>query len=172
MLIEAASRGVRLMPQSFRRFDGMQFRRIFPLPPGVYPAEQRSDAAETLALQGLSAAGAGDFIRTGTIHNDVPVMWKLMVAHFNVAQIKMDRSLNDGTILCQLRTGTEINDDQIFAGIEFLAQLGHGDPRCPQFAQHPWRCQYLKAMYNNASPTSRLKALPPTWAMATPICLI
>src|SRR6184192_1625290 len=103
--------------------------------PRINSSKQRPDTGEAVALKQQCDFCSGSFVRTRTIDDDVPVVWKLMATRFDFVQKEVDCSLNDRWVAFQLRLGTQIKNDRVFTGFQLLTKFRHRDPRHAQLAQ-------------------------------------
>src|SRR5947207_14489450 len=85
--------------------SGPEIHWVILFAPRVNSSQQRPDAGEALALEQESHTSGGDLVRTGAIHDNVPIAWKLVVTFFEVIQQKVDRSLNKRGVAFQFRAG-------------------------------------------------------------------
>src|SRR5882762_4396606 len=111
------------------------FHRMIAFAPRINSSKQRSDTCESMTLKQQCDFGRGSLVRTRTIDDDVPVVWKLMATRFDFVQNEVDCSLNDRWVAFQLRLGTQIKNDRILTGFQLLTEFRHGNSRHAQLAQ-------------------------------------
>src|SRR5262245_38573281 len=97
--------------------------------PGINPPQQRTNACKAASMKQQRDASARDFIRARTIDDYVPIVWKLMTTRLEFVHNDVDGSLNDRRVLFQFGLGAQIENDRGFAGVQFLTEFCHSDPR-------------------------------------------
>src|SRR5437763_16471216 len=86
--------------------DDPRVHRIILFPPGVNASKQGTDASESVPLKQQRDSSSGRFVWAGTIDDDIPVAWKLVVANFDFVKDEVDRSSNDRRVALQLGAGS------------------------------------------------------------------
>src|SRR5882762_7047834 len=111
------------------------FHRMIAFAPRINSSKQRPDACESMTLKQQCDFCSGSLVRTRTIDDDVPVVWKFMATRFDFVENEVDCSLNDRWVAFQLCLGTQIKNDRILTGFQLLTKFRHSDPRHAQLAQ-------------------------------------
>lgn len=96
--------------------------------PGVQAAFQRANARDAFAFQDQRHTGAGSFVGSSTVEDDVAIARNGVVMLLQLFSVQMMRAGDDRRVGFEVYGVPQIHDEHFFAGVELLHQLFGQDP--------------------------------------------
>src|SRR5258708_12764441 len=135
------------MSRKFLLFRGRSdfdvFDWIAEFAPGVQAALQRADAFDALFSEEQRHTGAGGFVWSSTVENDLTVERQPIGFLFQFFGVHTKCAGNRFRVGSKVHGVTQINDDQLYAAVNFLFQFFWSDARYTQLAQQSFPSEKL-----------------------------
>src|SRR5713226_6314279 len=103
-------------------------------PTGV-AAGQWNDAGDPESSQSQRHTGAGGFVWSSAVEDDVPVARNLLVLGVQILRREAQRSGNLGATGVEFRVVAQIQDGDVFSRLNATPQFVRGNPRHGELAQ-------------------------------------
>src|SRR5258707_15422585 len=111
------------------RSDFDVFDRIAEFAPGIEAALQRADAFDAMFSEEQRHTGAGGFVWSSAVENDFTIVGQTIVLLFQFLGIHAKRAGNGFGVSFKIHGVAEGDDDQFYAGVNFLVPFFGGDAR-------------------------------------------
>jgi len=98
---------------------------------------QRADAFDALFSEEQRHTGAGGFVWSSTVENDFTIERQPISFLFEFLGVHAEGAGNRFRVGFKVHGVTQVNDDQLYAGVNFLFQFFGSDARDTQIAQKP-----------------------------------
>ena len=97
--------------------------RIAAFAPGVQAALQRADARNALFPEEQRHTGAGGFVWSSTVKNDVAIARQLVILFLQFLSVHAERTGNCLGLCFEIDVMAKVDDDEFFAGVDFLLSV-------------------------------------------------
>ena len=101
--------------------------RIAALAPGIQTTLQRPNPGDAIFSEEQRHTGAGGFVWSSTVEDYFAIAGQTVILLFQFLGLHAEGAGNGFGISFEVHRMAQINNDEVFAGVEFFFQFVHGD---------------------------------------------